>query len=85
MTKKLLSIVICTILVNGCAVQRMNEVRKDAEDTGVKASSLIKQMGDNAPVVQFTSGQYINTTPLPKPKYDAPRESDKLPGDLQNS
>ncbi|MDL0059528.1 PilN family type IVB pilus formation outer membrane protein [Enterobacter roggenkampii] len=74
MTKKLLSIVICTILVNGCAVQRMNEVRKDAEDTGVKASSLIKQMGDNAPVVQFTSGQYINTTPLPKPKYDAPRE-----------
>ncbi|WP_407221233.1 PilN family type IVB pilus formation outer membrane protein, partial [Enterobacter sp. CPE_E1214] len=74
MTRKLLSIVICSILVNGCAVQRMNEVRKDADDTGIKASTLIKNMGDNAPVVQFTSAQYINTTPLPKPKYDAPRE-----------
>lgn len=74
MTKKLLSIVICSILVNGCAVQRMNEVRKDAEDTGVKASSLIKQMGDNSPVVQFKNSQYVNTTPLPKPKYNAPRQ-----------
>lgn len=29
----------------GCTIQRMNEVKKSAEDTGVKASSLIQQMG----------------------------------------
>ncbi|EAS9334514.1 PilN family type IVB pilus formation outer membrane protein [Salmonella enterica subsp. enterica serovar Pomona] len=52
----------------------MNEVQKSAEDTGVKASSLIQQMGDNYPVVQFTNRQYINTSPLPKPKYAAPRQ-----------
>ncbi|MDI5800636.1 PilN family type IVB pilus formation outer membrane protein, partial [Salmonella enterica subsp. enterica serovar Cerro] len=54
----------------GCTIQRMNEVKKSAEDTGVKASSLIQQMGDNHPVVRFTNSQYINTSPLPKPKYD---------------
>ncbi|EGN3210455.1 PilN family type IVB pilus formation outer membrane protein, partial [Salmonella enterica] len=58
----------------GCTIQRMNEVKKSAEDTGVKASSLIQQMGDNHPVVRFTNSQYINTSPLPKPKYDAPRQ-----------
>ncbi|ENY2977070.1 hypothetical protein ACFXBM_004304 [Salmonella enterica] len=26
----------------GCTIQRMNEVKKSAEDTGVKASSLIQ-------------------------------------------
>jgi type IVB pilus formation R64 PilN family outer membrane protein len=31
-------------------------------------------MGDNYPVVQFKSSQYVNTTPLPKPKYDAPQQ-----------
>ncbi|EBH7205108.1 PilN family type IVB pilus formation outer membrane protein [Salmonella enterica] len=58
--------------LSGCTIQRMNEVKKRAEDTGVKASSLVRQMGDNYPVVQFKNSQYINTTPLPKPKYDAP-------------
>ncbi|ENP6520657.1 PilN family type IVB pilus formation outer membrane protein [Salmonella enterica] len=60
--------------LSGCTIQRMNEVKKRAEDTGVKASSLVRQMGDNYPVVQFKNSQYINTTPLPKPKYDAPRQ-----------
>lgn len=61
-------------LLSGCAMQRMNEVKKNAEDTGVKATSLIQQMGDNYPVVQFQNSQYVNTSPLPKPKYAAPRE-----------
>lgn len=59
-------------LLSGCAGQRMNEVSKDAGDTAIKASSLIQQMGDNYPVVQFQNSQYVNTAPLPKPKYDAP-------------
>ncbi|EFN0763309.1 PilN family type IVB pilus formation outer membrane protein [Escherichia coli] len=50
----------------------MNEVSKDAGDTAIKASSLIQQMGDNYPVVQFQNSQYVNTAPLPKLKYDAP-------------
>lgn len=60
------------LLLSGCAGQRMNEVSKDAGDTAIKASSLIQQMGDNYPVVQFQNSQYVNTAPLPKPKYDAP-------------
>jgi len=75
MQNRLLKIgAVSVFLLSGCAVQRMNEVRKDAEDTGVKASSLIQQMGDNYPVVQFQNSQYVNTAPLPKPKYEAPRE-----------
>ncbi|EBS4548282.1 PilN family type IVB pilus formation outer membrane protein [Salmonella enterica subsp. enterica serovar Newport] len=50
----------------------MNEVKKSADDTGVKASSLIQQMGENYPVVQFKNSQYVNRVPLPKAKYDAP-------------
>ncbi|EET2714446.1 PilN family type IVB pilus formation outer membrane protein [Escherichia coli] len=52
----------------------MNEISKDAGDNAIKASSLIQQMGDNYPVVQFQNSQYVNTAPLPKPKYEAPRE-----------
>lgn len=74
MKNKLLTVVATAILLSGCAYQRMNEVQKKAEDTGVMASSLIQQMGDNNPVVQFKNSQYINSVPLPKPKYDAPRE-----------
>lgn len=74
MKLNILSVVIPALLLSGCAFQRMNEVKKDAEDTGIKASSLIQQMGDNSPVVQFKSSQYVNTTPLPKPKYNAPRQ-----------
>lgn len=64
----------CSVFLSGCAVQRMNEVRSDAEATGVNASSLVKQMGDNYPIVQFQNSQYVNTIPLPKPKYAAPKE-----------
>lgn len=75
MSKYLIALGTASIFfLSGCAVQRMNEARKDAEDTGVKATSLIQQMGDNFPVVQFQNNQYINTTPLNKPKYDAPRQ-----------
>lgn len=58
--------------LSGCTIQRMNEVKKNAESTSEKASSLVQQMGDNYPVVQFQNSQYINSVPLPKPKYDAP-------------
>lgn len=74
MKNKSLTLIATALLLSGCAVQRMNEVRKNAEDTGIKTSSLIQQMGDNYPVVQFQNSQYINTAPLPKPKYEAPRE-----------
>ncbi|MEX0446567.1 PilN family type IVB pilus formation outer membrane protein [Xenorhabdus sp. SGI246] len=71
--KTTLSIIIAALMLSGCAMQRMNEVKKDAEETENKASSLIQKMEDNYPIVQFQNGQYINPTPLPKPKYDAPR------------
>lgn len=67
-----LTVIATALLLSGCAVHRMNDVRKDADDTGIKASSLIQQMGDNYPVVQFQNSQYVNTSPLPKPKYEAP-------------
>lgn len=72
MKNKSLTLVATALLLSGCTVQRMNEVQKSAEDTGVKVSSLIQQMGDNYPVVQFQNSQYINTVPLPKPKFEAP-------------
>ncbi|MGS2886332.1 PilN family type IVB pilus formation outer membrane protein [Enterobacter ludwigii] len=74
MKNKSLTLIATALLLSGCAVQRMNEVSKDAGDTAIKASSLIQQMGDNYPVVQFQNSQYVNTAPLPKPKYEAPRE-----------
>lgn len=67
-----LALAIISLLVSGCAVQRINEVQSEAKENGNKATSLIKQMGDNAPVVNFHSNQYINPNPLPKLKYDAP-------------
>ncbi|EJF5320670.1 PilN family type IVB pilus formation outer membrane protein [Enterobacter cloacae] len=72
MKNKSLTLIATALLLSGCAVQRMNEVSKDAGDTAIKASSLIQQMGDNYPVVQFQNSQYVNTAPLPKLKYDAP-------------
>lgn len=74
MKHKQLTLIATALLLSGCAVQRMNEVKKDADDTGVKATSLIQQMGDNFPVVQFQNSQYINAVPLPKPKYEAPKQ-----------
>ncbi|EGH9360829.1 PilN family type IVB pilus formation outer membrane protein [Salmonella enterica] len=52
----------------------MNEVSDHSKETSVKASSLIEQMGNNLPVVQFQNSQYVNTQPLSKPKFAAPRE-----------
>ncbi|HFV9879405.1 TPA: PilN family type IVB pilus formation outer membrane protein [Salmonella enterica subsp. enterica serovar Birkenhead] len=72
MKNKSLTLIATALLLSGCAVQRMNEVKKSADDTGVKASSLIQQMGENYPVVQFKNSQYVNRVPLPKAKYDAP-------------
>lgn len=72
MKNKSLTLIATALLLSGCAVQRMNEVKKSADDTGVKASSLIQQMGENYPVVQFKNSQYVNSVPLPKAKYDAP-------------
>lgn len=74
MKHKQLTLIATALLLSGCAVQRMNEVKKDADDTGIKATSLIQQMGDNFPVVQFQNSQYINAVPLPKPKYEAPKQ-----------
>jgi len=61
-------------LLSGCAVQRMNDVKNTAEDDGVKTSSMIRQMGENLPVVQFQDRQYVNPVPLPKPKYNVSRQ-----------
>ncbi|MDY8671148.1 PilN family type IVB pilus formation outer membrane protein [Escherichia coli] len=74
MKNKSLTLIATALLLSGCAVQRMNEVKKSADDTGIKATSLIQQMGDNYPVVQFQNSQYVNTAPLSKPKYEAPRQ-----------
>ncbi len=74
MKNKSLTVIATALLLSGCGLQRMNEVSKNADDAAIKASSLIQQMGDNYPIVQFQNSQYINTAPLPKPKYEAPRE-----------
>lgn len=74
MKNKSLTLIATALLLSGCVRQRMNEVSNDAGHTAIKASSLIQQMGDNYPVVQFQNSQYVNTAPLPKPKYEAPRE-----------
>lgn len=69
---KIFTITILVISLSGCAFDRMKEINKEAEDAGKKASSLIKNMGDNSPVVQFKNTQYVNTTPMPKREYNAP-------------
>lgn len=74
MKKPIFTATAIALLLSGCALQRMNEVKKTASDDGVNTSSLIQQMGDNFPVVQFQNSQYVNMVPLPKPKYDAPRQ-----------
>lgn len=75
MSKNILKLgLLSTLILSGCSLNRMNETKADAEKTSVKATSLIQQMGDNYPVVQFQNSQYVNSVPLPKPKYDAPRQ-----------
>lgn len=75
MKNKILKLTAVSVfLLSGCAVQRMNEIKNSAENDGIRTSSMVQQMGDNLPVVQFQNSQYVNDVPLPKPKYDAPRQ-----------
>lgn len=72
--KTTLSVLICSTLLQGCALERINDVNRNAGQTADEASSLIRQAADNRPVVQFQNSQFVNPVPLPVAKYDAPRE-----------
>ena len=72
--KTTLSVLICSTLLQGCALDRINDVNRNAGHTADEASSLIRQAADNRPVVQFQNSQFVNPVPLPVAKYDAPRE-----------
>ncbi|MEN4770956.1 PilN family type IVB pilus formation outer membrane protein [Duffyella gerundensis] len=72
--KTTLSVLICSTLLQGCALERINDVNRNAGHTADEASSLIRQAADNRPVVQFQNSQFVNPVPLPVAKYDAPRE-----------
>lgn len=72
--KSTIAVLICSTLLQGCALQRINEVQRSAGSTADEASSLIRQAAENRPVVQFQNSQYVSPVPLPVAKYDAPRE-----------
>lgn len=72
--KSILAVLAGTVLLSGCAFERINDVNRSAGDTADKASSLIRQASENRPVVQFQNSQYVSPVPLPAPKYNAPRE-----------
>ncbi|HBM2521626.1 TPA: PilN family type IVB pilus formation outer membrane protein [Enterobacter hormaechei] len=72
--KTTLSVLIYSTLLQGCALERINDVNRNAGHTADEASSLIRQAADNRPVVQFQNSQFVNPVPLPVAKYDAPRE-----------
>lgn len=72
--KTTLSVLICSTLLQGCALERIDDVNRNAGHTADEASSLIRQAADNRPVVQFQNSQFVNPVPLPVAKYDAPRE-----------
>ncbi|EKS1073432.1 PilN family type IVB pilus formation outer membrane protein [Cronobacter sakazakii] len=72
--KTTLGVLVCSTLLQGCALERINDVNRKARDTADEASSLIRQAADNRPVVQFQDSQFVSTVPLPVAKYDAPRE-----------
>lgn len=72
--KSTIAVLICSTLLQGCALQRINEVQRSAGRTADEASSLIRQAAENRPVVQFQNSQYVSPVPLPVAKYDAPRE-----------
>lgn len=72
--KTTLGVLICSTLLQGCALQRINDVQRSAGNTADEASSLIRQAAENRPVVQFQNSQYVSPVPLPVAKYDAPRE-----------
>ena len=69
-----LAVLICSTLLQGCALQRINDVQRSAGNTADEASSLIRQAAENRPVVQFQNSQYVTPVPLPVAKYNAPRE-----------
>lgn len=72
--KHTLTVLVCSALLSGCALERINDVNRSAGSTADEASSLIRQAAENRPVVQFQNSQYVSPTPLPVAKYDAPRE-----------
>jgi len=72
--KTILSVLVCSTLLQGCALKRINNVNRSAGQTADEASSLIRQATDNRPVVEFQNSQFVNPVPLPAAKYDAPRE-----------
>ncbi|MEQ9928016.1 PilN family type IVB pilus formation outer membrane protein [Pectobacterium parvum] len=63
-----------SMLLQGCALERINDVSRSAGNTADEASSLIRQATENRPLVQFQNSQYVSPVPLPAAKYDAPRE-----------
>lgn len=72
--KSILAVLTGTVLLSGCAFERINDVNRSAGATADKASALIRQASENRPVVQFENSQYVSPVPLPAPKYNAPRE-----------
>ncbi|WP_293648935.1 PilN family type IVB pilus formation outer membrane protein [Pantoea septica] len=72
--KSTLAVLICSTLLQGCALERINDVQRSAGNTADEASALIRQAAENRPVVQFQNSQYVSPVPLPTAKYDAPRE-----------
>lgn len=72
--KSMLSVLICSTLLQGCALERINDVQRSASSTSDEASALIRQAAENRPVVQFQNSQYVSPVPLPVAKYNAPRE-----------
>ena len=72
--KSTLAVLICSTLLQGCALERINDVNRSAGTTADEASALIRQAAENRPVVQFQNSQYVSPVPLPVAKYDAPRE-----------
>ncbi|ERH63810.1 conjugal transfer protein [Pantoea dispersa EGD-AAK13] len=70
----MLAVLIFSTLLQGCALERINDVQRSAGNTADEASSLIRQAAENRPVVQFQNSQYVSPVPLPVAKYDAPRE-----------
>lgn len=74
LNKKLAVFLLSTLMLSGCAFERIKQAENRAQATGDLASSLVKQAGDNQPVVSFHNSQYVNPDPLPVMKYNAPRE-----------
>ncbi|WP_226020162.1 PilN family type IVB pilus formation outer membrane protein [Serratia symbiotica] len=72
--KHALAVLTGSLLLPGCAFERINDVNRSAEATADATSSMIRQASENRPVVQFQNSQFVSPVPLPAAKYDAPRE-----------